>query len=197
MSEIRIETFQHHDGPLEDYLALPRRVEGLSAEQATAEAAGTRALLDSYNSFYCFGSSCKRLAYRAGAPVGRLTAFRNRMLHGEQARCGLVGLFAGEDDADAARALIGGAADWLREQGLETVRGPMAGDIWHRWRFMTRGFATAPFPGEPAIGLLPRLFTAAASPCASTDQAITDMPAQLERFSKAMLSRQRGSRFAT
>jgi GNAT superfamily N-acetyltransferase len=196
MSEIQIKSFEHHDGPLADYLGLVQRVEGLSDDQAKAEAAGTRALLDSANSFYANGTSRNFLAYRGDTPVGRLTAFRNRMLHGDQARCGLVGLFACEDNAEVARAAINAAADWLREQGLETVRGPMAGDIWHRWRFMTRGFDTAPFPGEPRQpDYYPRLFTAAgfAPVRVYSTKLIADMQAQLDRFKKAVaFNQQRG-----
>lgn len=199
MSDYRIESFQHLTGPIDDYLGLPQRVEGLNDNQARAEAAGTRALLDKGNSFYNFGSSCNFVAYGGDTPVGRLTAFRNRMLHGTEARCGLVGLFACEDDPDAARALVTAAAGWLKEQGLESIRGPMAGDIWHRWRFMTRGFETAGFPGEPRQPeYYPRLFTAAgfAPVRVYSTKLITDMPAQLERFHKAeVFNRQRGITF--
>lgn len=196
MSEIRIDSFEHHDGPLDDYLGLVKRVEGLNDDQAGAEAAGTRALLDKSNSYYSYGSSRNFLACRGETPVGRLTAFRNRMLHGSEARCGLIGLFACEDNADTARALVTAAAAWLKEQGLETVRGPMAGDIWHRWRFMTRGFETTPFPGEPRQPeYYPRLFTAAgfAPVRVYSTKLITDMPAQLERLHRAeSFNKQRG-----
>jgi GNAT superfamily N-acetyltransferase len=196
MSEIKLVGFEHHNGPLDDYLGLVQQVEGLSDDQARAEAAGTKALLDSTNSFYASGSSRNFLAYAGEKPVGRLTAFRNRMLHGNQARCGMVGLFACRDDETAARQLLEHAANWIREQGLETMRGPMAGDIWHRWRFMTRGFDTAPFPGEPRQPeYYPRLFTAAgfAPVRVYSTKLITNMPAQLERFKRAAaFNQQRG-----
>ena len=196
MSEIKISSFEHHDGPLEDYLGLVQRVEGLNDDQARAETAGTSALLDPQNSYYRNGSSRNFLAYAGEQPVGRITAFRNRMLHGAEAHYGLVGLFACEDDEAVASTLIGAAADWLKEQGLSMLRGPMAGDIWHRWRFMTRGFDTPAFAGEPRQPeYYPRLFAAAgfAPVRVYSTKLISDMTAQLERLNKAAaFNKQRG-----
>ena len=149
MAEYRVESFTPRETPIADFFSLPQRIEGLTDHQAQAEAAGTRALLDPGNTYYRTADSRSFVVRRGGAAVGRLTAFHNRLLAGEHRRFGLVGLFACENDATAARLLVEAASAWLGEQGLDAIRGPMAGDIWHRWRFMTRGFDTEPFAGEP------------------------------------------------
>ena len=126
------------------------RLEQLSHEQATAERAGTRSLLDADNTYYGSAEAANFVVYRDDEPVGRVSAFHNHALVCAHGPCGLVGLFACENDAETASALMRAAAGWLAERGCKAMRGPMAGDIWHRWRFMTRGFDSTPFPGEPA-----------------------------------------------
>ena len=188
MSEYRVESFAPGEAPIEAYFTVPQRVEGLTDQQARAEAAGTRALLDPGNTYYRNAASRSFVVSRAGAPVGRITAFHNRLLGGEHRRYGLVGLFACDNDVAAARALVEAASTWLAERGLDAMRGPMAGDIWHRWRFMTRGFATAPFPGEPRNpDYYPELFNACGFAAVRTysTKLIVDLDAQISVLSVA------------
>lgn len=149
MSEIRIVSFSQKEEPVNDFFTVPQHFEGLTDGQAKAEQAGTRALLAPTNTYYRDGNSMAFVAYRGETPVGRLCAFHNTTLVDSHGPIGLVGLFACEDDRTAARALVDAAAGWCSGRGLKTLRGPMAGDIWHRWRFMTAGFDTPAFPGEP------------------------------------------------
>ncbi len=197
--ELRVESFVHLEHPAEEFLELPRGAEGLDDDQAAAERAGTRALLEERNSFWQNAEARSFLVRRNERPVARLTAFHNRLLVEEGRTIGLVGLFAAEDDLDAVRVLMDAAADWFRSRGVRTIRGPMAGDIWHRWRFMTEGFDAAPFPGEPRQ---PRyyleLFEATGFKAVRryTTKRIDDLPAQLERFVTAeVLNRKRGFTF--
>lgn len=199
MAEYRVESFTPRETPIADFFALPQRIEGLSDHQANAEAAGTRALLDPENTYYRNADSRSFVVRRGDAPVGRLTAFHNRLLGGEHRRFGLVGLFACENDAAAARSLVDAASAWLAGQGLDAIRGPMAGDIWHRWRFMTRGFTTAPFPGEPRNPEhYPELFNACGFAAVRTfsTKTISDLEAQLALLSVAAdLNARRGLSF--
>jgi GNAT superfamily N-acetyltransferase len=65
-------------------------------------------------------------ANRGARVVGRVAAIHNRA-HTEfsEEPAGFFGLFECVDDLDVARALLSTAEDWLRERGLEIVRGPM------------------------------------------------------------------------
>lgn len=186
MTEYRVETFSQADEPIEDFFALPQRIEDLTDEQARAEAAGTRSLLDPANTYYRNADSRSFVAYRADEPVGRITAFHNRLLAGERMRYGLAGLFACANDTMAARTLVDAASTWLAQRGLDAIRGPMAGDIWHRWRFMTRGFDAAGFPGEPRNPAhYPDLFMACGFAPVRTysTKLISDLEAQLALLS--------------
>jgi len=199
MSQLRVESFAHLEGPVEDFLALPKRVEGLDDGQARAEARGTRALLDPGNTYYQNASGRFFVAHRGDEAVGRLAAFHNRSLVEQDRPVGLVGLFACRDDREAASELVAAAAAWLRGEGLRVMRGPMAGDIWHRWRFMTRGFSTTPFAGEPRQPeYYPELFRVCgfAPVRIYSTKLIDDLPAQLARFKKAeAVSRHQGYSF--
>jgi GNAT superfamily N-acetyltransferase len=66
------------------------------------------------------------VAEREGRVVGRVAAILNRLhneYHGE--RTGFFGLFECENDTGTARALLDTAAGWLRERGMERMRGPV------------------------------------------------------------------------
>jgi GNAT superfamily N-acetyltransferase len=199
MSDIRVESFSPGERPVEAVFEVPQRAERLTEEQARAEQAGARALLAPGSSYYRNAAARAFVAFRGERAVGRLAAFHNRLLAGEQLRFGLVGLFACEQDAEAAGALVDAAAAWLKSRNLDAIRGPMAGDIWHRWRFMTRGFDTVPFPGEPRNPpYYPELFAACGfAPVRSfSTKLIIELEAQLELLSvPAALAAKRGFAF--
>jgi len=65
------------------------------------------------------------LARRNGEPVGRIAAIHNRRhveCHAEPV--GFFGFFESVDEPEVAAALFDAARAWLRERGLETMRGP-------------------------------------------------------------------------
>lgn len=65
------------------------------------------------------------VALRDGRIVGRITAHENTKHvehHGE--KVGFFGFFECENDQETANALFDTAGTWLRERGLETMRGP-------------------------------------------------------------------------
>ncbi len=83
------------------------------------------------------------LARRDGRPVGRIAAVRypahNRFW---EDRVGFFGFFDCEDDPEAANALLDAAAAWLREQGLDTIRGPANPSTNHECGLLVDGFET-------------------------------------------------------
>jgi len=91
------------------------------------------------------------LALDHGHVLGRVTAFDNSDLKDDQGtRLGALGYFEVVPDFAVSKKLIGAATDWLRhERRLTRVWGPLNFDIWHGYRFMTRGFGEPLFVGEP------------------------------------------------
>ena len=85
-----------------------------------------------------------------GSAVGRVTAFINRELHDQdETPIGTIGFYECSEDGSASADLIAAAADWLRSEGMRRIWGPMNFDIWHGYRFITKGVEGQPFCGEP------------------------------------------------
>jgi hypothetical protein len=95
--------------------------------------------------FFTFGEARFFLAYRGGRPVGRISAQINRR-HLERYRddCGHFGFFDCQNDPDAAQALVGAAADWLRGRGMSRMVGPMNLSVNEECGCLVSGFDTAP-----------------------------------------------------
>jgi GNAT superfamily N-acetyltransferase len=79
------------------------------------------------NPFYQRASRELWLALRDGQPVGRIAAIENPM-HNEfhHDRVGFFGFFESIDDQEVASALFETAGKWLRDRGLDAMRGPMS-----------------------------------------------------------------------
>ena len=66
------------------------------------------------------------MAYRDGKPVGTIAAILNNR-HNEfhEERVGFFGLFEVLPDQEAATKLLETACDWVRQQGMTAIRGPV------------------------------------------------------------------------
>ena len=90
------------------------------------------------------------LARRDGQVVGRISAqvdHEHNRFH--QERTGFFGFFESQDDPETARALLGSAEDWLREQGMEAARGPLSFSINQEVGLLVEGFDTPPMIMTP------------------------------------------------
>ena len=80
-----------------------------------------------------------------GRVVGRIAAIKNdahNQLH--QDHVGFYGFFESIDDRRPGIALFDAAARWLRERGLDTMRGPMNPSINDECGLLVDGFDTPP-----------------------------------------------------
>lgn len=89
---------------------------------------------------------------RDGKPVGHVSAIVNReMVSPDDTPVGVVGFFECIKDYTVAEELLHAAVQWLRDdKQLTRIWGPIQFDIWHGYRFKTRGFNIKPFSGEPS-----------------------------------------------
>ena len=86
------------------------------------------------------------LALRDGVPVGRITAQIDELhLRQHADATGYFGMLEAEDDPVVFAALLGAAADWLRSEGMQRVRGPMNLHINEEVGLLVDGFSTPPF----------------------------------------------------
>ena len=97
------------------------------------------------NDHMCF------IARKGNRTIGHVTAIVNAQLKSpDDVAVGAIGFFECINDYDVASELLGAAVNWIRdEKGLTRVWGPVQFDIWHGYRFKTRGFKVNHFTGEP------------------------------------------------
>lgn len=84
-------------------------------------------------------------ARRDGKLVGRISATidRNHLLK-FQDKTGFFGFFDTVDDVEVAQALLDAAGDWLRDRGMERMRGPMSLSINEEVGLLIEGFEHPP-----------------------------------------------------
>ncbi len=97
------------------------------------------------NPFYHHAQVELFLARRGGKAVGRVASIVNAN-HNEfyQDKVGFFGFFECTDDAEAAGRLLSAARDWLRERGMEAMRGPMNFSTNEECAFLLEGFDSSP-----------------------------------------------------
>jgi GNAT superfamily N-acetyltransferase len=85
------------------------------------------------------------VARRGTADVGRIAAILDRHhneFHGE--KTGFFGFFESENDRAVSDALLGAAADWARQRGMEVLRGPANPSLNDEAGLLVEGFDTPP-----------------------------------------------------
>jgi hypothetical protein len=99
----------------------------------------------SYHPFYERNRVQTFLAFRDGSLCGRIAAILNQdHLDCQKDGRGFFGFFECIDDQDVANALFDAAGGWLREHGLESMRGPANPSINHVFGALVEGFDTPP-----------------------------------------------------
>ncbi len=92
---------------------------------------------------------CRFLALAGGRPVARaLASLHPELRDRDGASVGALGFFESVDDG-AGLEVIAAAVEWLRGKGRRRIWGPLQLDIWHGYRFMTRGFEESRHLAEP------------------------------------------------
>lgn len=128
---------QFLDLPYQVYKNDPNWVPPLRS--SLAKQLSTQSLIARYCQFQAF------LAYRDGQPVGRIVAAINqRLIDKEQQSIGLFGYFECIQDWPVARALLETACQWLRDRGIQTVRGPINLSTHNDCFFLVDGFDAPP-----------------------------------------------------
>ncbi|MDA8432505.1 MAG: hypothetical protein M0Z60_06025, partial [Nitrospiraceae bacterium] len=95
--------------------------------------------------FFRHASAKFFLAKKEGRPAGRIVSFVNRV-HNEfhREKTGFFGFFESVSDREVAKALFGKAESHLRDEGMESVRGPMNFSTNEECGFLLEGFSESP-----------------------------------------------------
>lgn len=101
-------------------------------------------LLPSKNPAFEFCEAQSFMAYRAGKPVGRISAIINRQVNARTGsndlRFGFVDFI---DDEDVSRALFDAAAEWGRQRGMTSMVGPLGFSDMDHEGMLIEGFDEA------------------------------------------------------
>lgn len=136
----------HGRSDLEQFIRLPWEVYAGDPQWVPPLILEVKEFLDrKKHPFYRFGEATQLLATRDGKPVGRvLVSHDPRTDQVVSADVGCFGMFEAMDDPEAAHALLEGAADWLRQRGCTTLRGPIDYSLNYPCGLLVDGFDTPP-----------------------------------------------------
>lgn len=108
---------------------------------------------EKHNPWFAHGEAQFFLAWRDGAPVGRISAQIDELSPKvDGAVCGLFGAIAAENDQTVVSALLDAAEAWLRAKGAGHMRGPYTLNVNHEVGLLVDGFESPPFllmPHDP------------------------------------------------
>lgn len=96
------------------------------------------------NPWFHHGRAAFFLAKRGGEVVGRISAQVCDLVQQRRPGLGQWGFFDTVNDPAVARALIGTAERWLRDQGMTRAQGPMSLGIWDEPGLLVKGFDEPP-----------------------------------------------------
>lgn len=86
------------------------------------------------------------VAYRAGKPIGRISAQIDRLhLERYQDHTGFFGFLEAPDDPEVFKSLFDAAEAWLRERGMTRARGPFSLNVNQESGLLIDGFETKPY----------------------------------------------------
>lgn len=136
------------------FLDLPKRIYKGNRQWVCPLDDDIRSVFDpARNELFADGDARRWLVMdERGTAVGRIAAFYNRQtasLDNEQPTGG-CGFFEAENDQRIADMLFDAARDWLRENGMEAMDGPVnfgSRDQW--WGLLTAGFEFQPLYANP------------------------------------------------
>lgn len=103
-----------------------------------------------HNSFFEYGKLQQFLALSEGEPVGRIVAAINqRLIQREGQAISLFGFFECLPDFAIAQALLAKACQWLQDQGMEKIRGPIDLSTHNNCLLLVDGFDASPMMMMP------------------------------------------------
>ncbi len=139
---------------IERFLDVPARVYANDPNWVAPIRSSEAKKLAPDNPFLSYGKLQAFIAVADGEPVGRVVAAVNqRLIDVEKKPLGLFGFFECINQFDVAQALLTAATDWLRQQGMTEVRGPIDLSTHNDCLFLVDGFDTQPMvmmPYNPA-----------------------------------------------
>ncbi len=99
-----------------------------------------------HNPYFRHARAAFFLAYRNAVPVGRITAQIDQLhLARHDDATGHFGFIEALDNKEIFSGLLSAAENWLRQQGMKRVIGPVSFSLWDQPGLLVEGFDTPPY----------------------------------------------------
>jgi hypothetical protein len=135
---------------LELFLDVPQHVYANDPHWVPPIRSAIAAQLSSTNPFCTYGTLQAFIALVNHQPVGRIVASLNqRLIEREGEPIGLFGYFECIPDLEIAKALFASAEQWLQDQGIHRIRGPVDLSTHNSCLFLVDGFDSPPMMMMP------------------------------------------------
>ena len=137
---------------LELFLDVPQTVYAQDPQWVAPLRSSVASKLSPENPFLQYGQlqAFVALAQDTQKPIGRIVAAVNRrLIEVEGKPLGLFGFFECIEEFAVAEALLAAACEWLREQGMTEVRGPIDLSTHNSCLFLVEGFDSVPMVMMP------------------------------------------------
>jgi hypothetical protein len=135
---------------LEQFLDVPQRVYGNDPNWVPPLRSAIASQLNPSNPFFTYGILQAFIALEAEKSVGRIVAAVNRrLIEREGQSIGLFGYFECLPNLEIAKALFDAAEQWLKAQGMASIRGPIDLSTHNSCLFLIEGFDTPPMMMMP------------------------------------------------
>ncbi|ASC72750.1 uncharacterized protein XM38_037090 [Halomicronema hongdechloris C2206] len=132
------------------FLAVPGRVYQGDKNWVPPLESTVAKLFAADNPFLSYGKFQAFVAFADQQPVGRVVAAVNqRLLEREGQPIGLFGFFESVPQLAVAEAQLTAAEHWLRQQGMERIRGPIDLSTHNNCFFLIDGFTSPPMVMMP------------------------------------------------
>jgi len=128
------------------FLALPHRLYASDPAWIAPLDFMKREQISPKNHFFEHARWRAWIAYRAGQPVGRICAQVDELhLQQHQDATGYFGLIEAIEDDQVWERLVAAAQNWLRDEGMARVRGPLNLHMNDEVGLLVEGFSTPPY----------------------------------------------------
>ena len=99
-----------------------------------------------HNPYFQHARAAFFLAYKNAVPAGRITAQIDQLhLARHDDATGHFGFIEALDDGEVFSDLLNAAENWLRQQGMKRVIGPVSFSLWDQPGLLVEGFDTPPY----------------------------------------------------
>lgn len=144
MRDIRIETVEDERG-LKDFIKLPWKIYKNDPFWVPPLIQDQKAIFSKDNPFYEHADVSLFLAKEKEMTVGRIAAIINyKHIEFHQEKAGFFGFFESIPNYDVAKGLLNTAKDWLKDSGMEIIRGPMNFSTNEECGLLIEGFDSSP-----------------------------------------------------